>query len=52
MQFVKINLKSPFTVIHAGQVSVPYGSYSCEYCGSTHKTRCDTCDMPPCRCHC
>ena len=32
--------------------SASMSQYSCEYCGGTHRSTCDTCGMPPCRCGC
>lgn len=47
MKKFSISAKSIFTPIYMGQVPVPYGEYTCEVCGGYHKTRCDTCDLPP-----
>lgn len=53
MKKFSISAKSIFTPIYMGQVPVPYGEYTCEVCGGYHKTRCDTCDLPPpCICNC
>lgn len=52
MKLFFIHSKITFSPIHSAQVKVPYGGYTCEYCGDFHRTRCDTCDNPPCRCYC